>query len=738
MLRRALLALSLAVAAGPGLAQKSPLQTVPTPSVKPPSRTTPVLITADQVNYDRARSLVIAKGNVEISQGGRVLKADQIVYDQKAKTVTATGNISLKEPSGEIVFAKRLVLKDDLRDGVVQNFRMLFQDDTRVAANSAVRSKGRKTEMREVVFSPCRLCEKDPTRAPLWQLKARRVVHDQVTRDIEYYDAWMEVFGVPVVYTPYFRHPDPTVKRRRGFLTPIYRSDSVLGFSLETPYFVPLGPDKDLTLSPRAFTKVRPALGLEWRHRVKGGAYDIVGTITNVKRRDPSGNRLGGDQTRGYVFTRGSFNLDRKWRSGWSGGWTSDDSFLRRYGINTPRSTFTAAENVITSTAYAEAFKGRNYFSTRGYSFQGLREEDDFNRTPVILPMISYKSLSMPLGPWGRGSLDINAMGLHRIEGTNSRRLSVIAGWELPFTSTGGHVFKMGARFQGDIYWVANVAESDRPGSEYSGIAGRAFPQAFAEWKYPLVRELGNVRHVISPRIAVIGAPNFGNPEEIPNEDSLDFELDDTNIFRLNRFNGIDRVERGSRVVYGITSSFYGNRGGKTEIFLGNSYRFTGRNDFPNGSGVDQRLSDLVGRLAFEPADYLSVVYRFRLDTREFNVKRHEVQLSGGLPWLRVSSSYIMFDGVENNAEFGDREELTGTVIAEIAKNWSVNVGARYSFKPDDALLNWQAGIQFQNECCKIRFDFQRTFTIEDGIEPTNRFLLTVVLKHLGEISASR
>ena len=402
MLRRTLLAVSLAIAAGPGLAQQSPLQTVPTPSVKPPSRTTPVLITADQVNYDRARSLVVAKGNVEISQGARVLKADQIVYDQKAKTVTATGNISLKEPSGEIVFAKRLVLKDDLRDGVVQNFRMLFPDDTRVAANSAVRSKGRKTEMREVVFSPCRLCEKDPTRAPLWQLKARRVVHDQVTRDIEYYDAWMEVFGLPVVYTPYFRHPDPTVKRRRGFLTPTYRSDSVLGFSLETPYFVPLGPDKDLTLSPRFFTKVRPALGLEWRHRVKGGAYDIVGTVTNVKRRDASGDRLDGDQTRGYVFTRGLFNLDRKWRAGWSGGWSSDDLFLRRYGINTPRSTFTAAENVITSTAYAEAFKGRNYFSTRGYSFQGLREEDDFNRTPVILPLIDYKSLSTPLGPWGR------------------------------------------------------------------------------------------------------------------------------------------------------------------------------------------------------------------------------------------------------------------------------------------------------------------------------------------------
>ncbi|MCZ6859875.1 MAG: LPS assembly protein LptD, partial [Alphaproteobacteria bacterium] len=354
------------LATGPVLAQKAP------------SRSTPVLITADEVNYDRKRGIVVAKGNVEVSQGARVLKANSLIYNQKTKTVIAYGNVSLSEPTGEVIFADRIRLTDDLREGVVENFRMLFPDNTRVAANTAVRSGGNRTEMREAVFSPCRICPKHPDRPPLWALKARRVVHDQKARDIEYYDAWMEIFGVPVLYSPYFRHPDPTVKRRSGFLAPVLGNDSELGLSVTTPYFLVLGPDKDLTLAPTFYSKERPLLFAEWRHRVPNGRYDIRGSFTNVKRRDNTGGRVGGRQSRGHVFTTGLFDINKTWRFGWDGGWTTDDTFLRRYDISSQSSIITAP--------FAEGFTGRDYAAVRGYYFQGLRVSDDAKRTPVILP----------------------------------------------------------------------------------------------------------------------------------------------------------------------------------------------------------------------------------------------------------------------------------------------------------------------------------------------------------------
>ena len=696
------------------------------------AKTTPILITADEVNFDRARALVIAKGNVEISQGPRVLRADSVVYNQKTKTVTAVGKVSLTEPGGHVVFADRVRLKDDLRDGVIQNFRLLFDDNTRLAANSAVRSGGKETAMNKVVFSPCRLCPKDPKRAPLWQLKARRVVHNQETKDIEYFDGWLEIYGVPIAYSPYFRHPDPTVKRRTGFLYPVYGSDQQLGLFTRIPYFIELGPDKDLTISPMIFSKVRPAMFAQWRHRVPNGAYDVRGSFTNVKRLDAAGDESSGNQNRGHIFTRGLFDVDNIWRFGWDGGWTTDDTYLRRYSIS--------SINSIVTTIFTEGFNGRSYASARLYHFQGLREEDDYAKTPIVFPLVDYNVIGKPIGPggaYGRWSFDANVMSLTRVEGVNSRRLSLKGGWELPLTTKSGHLFRVGAQLQGDLYWVNVVSDPDAPapGRKYTGFTGRFFPQGFVDWRYPLVRELGNVRHVIEPRVSFIVAPNSGNPFKIPNEDSLDVELDDTNVFALNRFNGLDRVDQGTRVVYGVSSSFYGNRGGKTSIFLGNSYRFTNHHHFPTDSGLDDRFSDLVGRIDIQPADFFQVLYRFRLGTQRFRRKRHEVTAMAGPPWLRAGVSYFYFRGNENNAEFGEREEIFGGITAQLTKNWAVRATSRYDIDSDSA-LSWGLGAVFKNECCLVDLNFSRSFTSDRDVKASNRFFLRIVLKHLGEVAS--
>ena len=691
------------------------------------------MITADEVNYDRTRSLVIAKGNVQISQGARILRADSIVYNQRTKTVYAYGHVSLSEPSGQVVFAERIELKDDLREGVVENFRMLFPDDTKVAANSAVRSGGNRTVMNKVVFSPCRLCPENPTRAPLWQIKARRVVHDQEARDIWYYDAWMEVFGLPVFYSPYFRHPDPTVKRRTGFLAPSYGNDSELGFSVRAPYFIVLGPDKDLTLAPVVFSKVRPALFAAWRHRVVDGEYDVRGSFTYVRRRDATGAQLDQSHVRGHFFTRGLFDINDTWRWGFDGGWTTDDTYMRRYNVSSTSS--------IVSTAFVEGFRGRNYAAARLYHFQGLRTTDFYSDTPIIFPLVDYSVVSTPLGAqgqWGRWTLDLNVMALSRVDGDNSRRLSIRAGWELPHITTGGHVFRVGARLQSDFYWVHTVRESAIPGKKFTGITGRVFPVGYAEWRYPLVRELGNVRNVIEPRVALIMAPNWGNPFKIPNEDSRDVELDDVNLFSLSRFNGLDRVERGPRIVYGVSTSFYGNRGGKTELFVGNSLSFLKNRDFPDDSGLERQLADLVGRFTMQPSQYLQFVYRFRLSTEELKARRHEISAVAGPPALRVGVGYFFFEGTEGVTTFPTREEVFGSVVAQVTKNWGLVAGARWDLTEDGGPLSWTFGATFKNECCQVIFTFTRSFTTDRDVKATNRFFLRIVLKHLGEISTSQ
>ena len=154
------------------------------------------VIQADTVMHNQEFGNVIAKGNVEISQEERVLFA-------------ASGNVILLEPTGDTFFADYVELTDGMRDGVIEQIRVLLTDDSRFAAVRGKRKDGIKTTLTKAVYSPCKVCKEDPEKAPLWQLKASTIVHDKNTREIRYQNARLELYGVPVAYTPFFSHPDP-------------------------------------------------------------------------------------------------------------------------------------------------------------------------------------------------------------------------------------------------------------------------------------------------------------------------------------------------------------------------------------------------------------------------------------------------------------------------------------------------------------------------------------------------
>lgn len=720
----ALVAAGVAGAASAQEGNKLSPGTLPTSGVQPTSNR-PVLITADELRYNREKRQVIATGHVEISQGDRVVLADRVIYDQTTKVVTAFGNVSMSEPSGETIFADKVVLKDNLKDGVVENFRLLFPDNTKVAANGVLRTGGVRSEMSKVVFSPCKVCRDKPNRAPLWQLKARKVIHNQETRQIHYYDAWLEVFGTPLIYTPYISHPDPTVRRRSGFLAPSFGNDTQLGFFTRTPYFWAISEDKDATITPMLTTKERAALFLEYRQRFKNGAVVTSGSFTRVSRRNSDGDKIGGDTNRGHLFARGRWDINANWRSGIDAFWASDDTYLRRYDITNVDS--------LRSTAWVEGFHGRNYTQARAYHFQGMRVEDDYRSTPIVAPFIEHVGYGRPKGRWGRMHYSGLVIALNRLDGVDSRRMTGNVGWRLPYTLPSGIVVTATADLHGHLYWITGLARTGA--DKFSGVVGRLYPQAKIDVRYPFVREFGNVRQVIEPRVALVASPSGLNTSKIPNEDSIDFEFDDANLFAANRYPGQDRIDDGVRLVYGVSTSFFGNRGGMTELFLGQSLRLAGGRSFGIGSGLDDDLSDVVGRLTVRPASYLNMVYRFRLDAKEFKARRNEVTLNAGVPALNLSVNYLFFETTQNTPEFPSREEVAFAVQSRLARYWSVFGGARWDLADTGGILNWQLGGEFKNECCAIRASYMRTFTQDRDVKPGNRFLIRIVLKHLGEVN---
>jgi LPS-assembly protein len=694
----------------------------------------PVLLTADQVTFDEVNSLVTASGNVELAQGKRSVRADKITYNQKTKVVTATGKIRLVEPSGDIIFADYAELTDDLKDVFIENIRVLMTDNGRMAGTEGERREGRLTRVNRGVYSPCDLCKEDPTRPPLWQIRAVRIVHDNEEHEVRYRDATMEIFGIPVAYTPYLSHPDPSVDRKSGFLTPSAGNSSNLGAILKTHYYWDIGPDQDATFDLHYYSQQGPLLGGQYRKRFENGRLSLEGAIT---RGDGGNSTTAPKETRnrGYVAARGLFDIDETWRAGFDIKRASDPTFLRRY--------YDFREDYLTSKAFVEGFRGRNYAAITGYSFQDMRYGNPIPE-PVALPYAQYNALGEPgslLG--GRWSLDTSLLGVSRFQnaGPDIQRVVVQPGWERNIVSNAGFVTTLSGSVLVAGYTAQQFNNNDPTVRGNDNISRfRFFPQGQATVRYPFVRYGESSSQLIEPIGQLTFAPKLPNGRVFPNEDSLDIEFDDVNLLQPNRFTGIDRLDDGTRFTYGLRTAIYGNTQGSASLFLGQSRRLTETGaGFTGGSGLEESVSDYVGRLDLQPAEWLDLNYGFRIDHETLRPRRHSLNASGGVPLLRLSTSYTYVDQTTaRNAVTRDRvEQASFGVSSQFTDYWSIGVSHTQAMEPQPGPRSSLAVLSYADECLVFQTIARRDYTVSTtGEQDGNTIFFRLVFKNVGEFKS--
>jgi len=684
-----------------------------------------VLLQADTVTYDQDNRIVVASGNVEISSGERVLVADEVVYDERADKVAARGNVAVLEPSGNVIFADGIELTRDLRAGFIDGFRALLADQTKIAAVSGERRDGNITEMSRGVFSACELCPTDRTRAPLWQFKAVRVIHDEQKQRIEYQDVILEFFGIPVAYTPYFSHPDPRVTRKSGFLAPEYGSSSALGQTLQIPYFFNLAPHRDFTLAPIFTTKEGVVAFGEYRERTAAGRFDVKASITQVDERNPRNVKTGDREIRGHILSQGRFDPNPTWRWGFDVNRSTDDTYLRRYDFGNFDS--------LTTRLYVDGFRRRNSMSANAYAFQGLRVDDDPSRTAVIPTLFDYNLISEP-GRYGDTFLfDANLLLLTRDEGPASNRLSLNGGWRLPYIGRDGSVYTMTASLRGDGYIVDDVPTSSNARQAVAdGGTGRILPQLALEWRYPMIRDDGSVRQTIEPIVLGVVSPYGGNPNDIPNEDSLAFQFDATNLLTASRFPGLDRVESGPRVNYGVRVGVYSDAGGYGTLLIGQSLRTQEDDTFADKTGLEDRRSDYVSHLYFVPSEFIDFTNRLRLDRDTFSIRRNEIVLSAGPRAIRVDASYVALSRELTTDELVGRQEVGVQTRLQITPFWSLAARTRQDISDDRETLSYAAALEYMDECFDFILTAARSFFRDRDIEPSSSIKVRIRLKHIG------
>jgi len=678
-----------------------------------------VLMQADELSYDQDTQIVTATGNVEVAYGDRVMTAEKMTYNQQTGVVVAVGNVVLLEPTGEVLFADQVELGDELREGVIQTLQVLLADNSRLAGTEARRRNGNVTTVYKGVYSPCEVCKEEGQTTPLWQIKAFRVVHNQVEQRIIYEDAFFELFGIPIAYLPFFSHPDPTVERQSGVLAPAFGNSSDLGTFLQVPYYLVIADNIDATIAPTFMTKQGVLLETQYRHRLESGTFVI--DAAGISPKEQLAGTPGDENFRGSLFSYGDFQLNEEWSWGFRTELTTDDTFLRRFNLS--------SETDLTTTAYVAAEDGPNLFTAEAFYFQGLLSTDNARTTPIIAPLLNYHYEHPQKVVGGTGSLDVNAMVLNRNSGADSRRLSVNLGWDAETITSTGEVYNLFADLRGDVYHTDNVLRANGTLSAPTTVA-RGLPTIGAEWRWPLIRSGGTTRQIIEPIVQLIYAPNTGNREEIPDEDALSFEFDSTNLFDTTRFAGLDRWEGGSRANIGVRASIYGEDGGTASVEIGQTYRLRENHVFDAASGLRNQESDFVGRISLAPSANFSIDHRFRLDKDSLTFRRNEVDALATYGDLSGTIGYAFFDQ-SLSAALGEREEITGSVRYQVSDYWRVSGSTRRDLQNRQTLNN-NVGVYYADECLTAGLAYTQSFTRDRDIEPENSITFTIVFKNLG------
>ncbi len=686
------------------------------------------LLLADHLELDSKTNVVTAEGNVEVLQGGRHLWADRLRYDQDADRIDAEGNVTLLEPTGEALYAEQLTLTDDLKNGVAKQLGARLKDNSLLAAAGGSRTEGTVTEFDHAVYSPCPLCQ-NSTSPPLWQIEAQRIVHDQTEHEITYHNAFFEFYGVPVAYTPYLSHPDPTVERKSGFLAPTFGNNSQLGLLLQTPYYFALAPNYDLTFAPIFFTRENPVLALQYRHLLPSGKFNLAGSGTYATEAGSNGNPTPTDKAfRGHLEGTGSFNLTSDAHWGYDLAATTDNTYLRRYNFSN--------DNVLTNRLFTEKVWDRNYAALNAYAFQGLRSFDHQDEIPVALPLAESELKSQP-GLWGsRFTLDSSLLALTRTSGLDTRRLSTTGGWEVPWASQLGDQYRLALSLQGDAYYTdGNTQTFGSDGG--TDVAGRVLPRLTADWSWPWIGETLGVTPMIEPVASFTWTLNDPNNNDIPNEDSQDLEVDDSSLFDPNRYAGLDRVEGGARISYGLRFGAFGDSGQLLSGLFGQSYRISGREDqFDPDTGINRPLSDYVGRIDVTPDPAFRVRYRFRLDQATLTPTRNEVGAVFGPRRVRFDVNYLSLGDDPSVDDTQSREEITAGVVVALSPSISLRAQTRRNLEEDRNV--WQKfGLVYRHPCLTLVAGVEHRYTQQADAQDSTTFTIRVILKNLGELSAN-
>lgn len=730
-----LLAFACAALAAPATAQDLPV--TDEPAQASPGEPRQVDFEADAVDYDSENDTINARGNVVLRSEDQSVRADVVSWDRKTGIITATGDVRFVDADGNQVFSSSIELNDKFEAGAMQDLLLALREGGRLAAVSGERNEDGSIILTRAAYSGCAVVDEDGcAKNPSWRITADRVVYDPKDKRVRFRGAYLEIFGARLL-------PMPGLSIRTdggaisGFLIPDVRVSQSNGLELSGEYYMRLADNKDLTLGAYLYTDAPPMASAKWRHLTDKGAYQITAYATRSRRiSDLTGTPTAQKDFRGYIFANGKFQLDPNWSVTASIRRASDRTFLRRYDIS--------RDDRLRSLVEVERIDQDSYLQIAGYATQTLRVNQPQGQVPVALPVFDYRRRLADPVLGGKVELQANTLAIVRDEGQDTQRAFASARWDLRRITGLGQVLQLTALARGDVYHsdenglTTTAIYRGNPGWQARGIALVA-----ADMQWPFAGPAFGGTQVFTPRVQIVASPPIRNLA-VPNEDARAIDLEDSNLFALNRFPGYDRIEDGVRVTWGFDWEL--NRPGwRVKTTIGQSYRL-GRNPdvLIDGTGISQRVSDFVGRTEVRFKDFVSFTHRYRLDKDNFAIRRNEIDATVGSRRNYVEIGYLRLNrdiafGIE---DLQDREEVRAAARFAIADYWSIFGAGVFNLtdrNEDPTLtsdgfdpLRTRLGIAYQDDCLEFGFTWRRDYVDQGDARKGDTFQIYFSLRNLG------
>lgn len=653
-------------------------------------------LVADRVSL--SDGVLVAEGNVTAFAEGARLSAARITYDGAADRLDIAGPVVITAADGSILTATQAQLDPALERGLLLGARLVLERRLQLAAARADRA-GALTQLTGVAVTSCQVC---PGRAPLWEIRAARVVHDAQAQRLWFDNAQVRLRGVPIAWAPRLSLPDPTVQRARGVLLPRITSSDRLGLGLQLPVFIPLGASRDLTLTPWLSQNAR-AGRLRYRQAFASGDLDITALLAEDSLRDSA---------RGYVTADAAFRLPHRVQMRAGLELISDRAVLLDYGISD--------KDRLQSDLSLTRVTGRRLSMAHVAGYESLRSTEDNATLPWLTARLRHSERVPLAGGLLSWQLDGDAHQRRSDvagDGRDAARIGAGAGFTRRWVFGPGLVLDGTAMLRADAWALNDALPTDE-----SGTRLQAGAQLALGW--PLIRRGRSATHVIEPRISLGWSDARGITP--PNEDSARIAFDETTLHALTRAPGEDLTETGTQAALGLTWTMQHASGTATRLGFGRVLRDDPVPGIAPSSGLAGTRSDWLLSAGLDLPGGFSLDSRSLVGRTRVSRSESRIRWDGARVDLDATHVFLSADPAENRPD--DVSEWTLNAAWQASQSWDLSAGARYDIASDRP-VSAKLGATWRNECVSVGISASHRFTTLDNVPPSTDFGLELSIE---------